>query len=83
VNGTHNHTDDWGDARGQGPHEGNDIMAARGTPVVAVAEGSIDRLTRTESGLGGIWIWLRDRVGNTYYYAHLTRSPPAWRRAAG
>jgi len=75
VNGPHYLTDSWGDfradLRGQG-HQGNDIMAARGVPVVAVADGTIKRLTRQETGLGGIWIWLVDNAGNEYYYAHLT-----------
>jgi murein DD-endopeptidase MepM/ murein hydrolase activator NlpD len=69
--GEHTYYDDFGEPRGQGPHQGNDLMAPRNTPVVAVADGTIDRLTRTETGLGGIWIWLRDQVGNTYFYAHL------------
>jgi len=75
VLGRHQLTDSWGDFRadlnGQG-HQGNDIMSPRGTPVVAVADGTIKRLTRQETGLGGIWIWLLDTSGNEYYYAHLT-----------
>ena len=71
VAGKHTYYDDFGEPRGQGPHQGNDIMAARDTPVVAVADGVIDRLTRTETGLGGIWIWMHDDAGNTYYYCHL------------
>ena len=72
VSGTHSFADDFGAARHQGSHEGNDIMSPRGTPVVAVADGTIKRLTRVETGLGGIWIWLVDTAGNEYYYAHLT-----------
>jgi murein DD-endopeptidase MepM/ murein hydrolase activator NlpD len=71
LNGTHAYQDDFGDPRGQGRHEGNDIMSPRDTPVVAVADGTIDRLSRVETGLGGIWIWLRDTAGNTYYYCHM------------
>ena len=75
VNGPHDLTNSFGDfradLRGQG-HQGNDIMSPRGTPVVAVADGTIKRLTRQETGLGGIWIWLVDNGGNEYYYAHLT-----------
>jgi murein DD-endopeptidase MepM/ murein hydrolase activator NlpD len=76
VNGRNTYTDDYGAPRGQGAHEGNDLMAARGTPVVAVADGVIDRLTRVETGLGGIWIWMSDRAGNEYYYAHLDTISP-------
>lgn len=71
VNGTHTYTDDFGAPRATQSHQGNDVMADKGTPVVAVADGVIDRLTRVETGLGGIWIWLRDTEGNTFYYAHL------------
>lgn len=71
VAGKHTYSNDWGAPRSQGTHQGNDIMADRGIPVRAVADGTIKRLTRTESGLGGIYIWLLDSSGNEYYYAHL------------
>lgn len=62
----------WGADRDGGGrrHEGVDIFASRGTPVVAVADGFV---TRTgNQGLGGKQVWLRDaELGNSYYYAHL------------
>ena len=62
----------WGASRDGGgrSHEGVDIFAPKGTPVVAVANGYI---TRTgNQGLGGKQVWLRDdEVGNSHYYAHL------------
>lgn len=62
----------WGAARdgGRRSHEGIDIFAPRGTPVVAAVKG---RVTRTGNrGLGGKQIWLQDRDrGNSLYYAHL------------
>jgi murein DD-endopeptidase MepM/ murein hydrolase activator NlpD len=73
VGGPHAFSDDFGAPRHQGRHEGNDILAPRGTPVVAVADGAIERMTRRERGLGGIWIWLRADDGTGYYYAHLSR----------
>ncbi len=53
-------------------HEGIDIFAARGTPVVAVSAG----MARPGSnGLGGNVVWLQDRQrGRAYYYAHLERA---------
>ena len=72
VAGKHTYFNDFGAPRSQGSHQGNDIMAARGVPVRAVAPGTIKRLTRVETGIGGIWIWLLDTHGNEYYYAHLT-----------
>ena len=69
--GEYTYSDDFGAPRHQGRHEGIDIMADRGTPIVAVANGTIERLTRTESGLGGIWVWLQRADGTEYYYAHM------------
>lgn len=62
----------WGAIRDGGArnHEGVDIFAARGTPVVAAVKGMV---TRTgNEGLGGKQVWLRDGIlGNSIYYAHL------------
>ena len=58
VDGPHSFINDWGFARSGGrSHQGTDIMAARGTPVVAVVSGRIRR-TAYGSGLGGTTIWL-------------------------
>ena len=62
----------WGADRDGGGrrHEGVDIFASRGTPVVAVADGFVARTGN--QGLGGKQVWLRDaELGNSYYYAHL------------
>ncbi len=62
----------WGMDRDGGirRHEGIDIFAKRGTPVVAVAGGAV---TYTgEKGIGGKQVWLRDNnYGSSLYYAHL------------
>jgi murein DD-endopeptidase MepM/ murein hydrolase activator NlpD len=71
VAGEYSYFDDYGAPRGQGVHEGIDIMADRGTPLVAVDDGTISKMTRTESGLGGICMWLRRADGVQYYYAHM------------
>lgn len=63
--------DDYGNARHQGAHQGNDIMADRGTPLVAVVDATVDRVQRTERGLGGIYVWLERADGTEYYYAHM------------
>jgi murein DD-endopeptidase MepM/ murein hydrolase activator NlpD len=52
-------------------HDGIDIFAARGTPVLAAAPGVVSRVGN--SGRGGNTVWLRDRRGNSQYYAHLDR----------
>ncbi len=67
----------WGAARDAGArrHEGIDIFAKRGTPVVASTNG---RITFTgEKGLGGKQVWLRDTKRNqSLYYAHLDSIHP-------
>lgn len=72
VGGANSYSDDFGAARHQGRHEGVDIMADRGTPLLAVDAVKVIRLTRTETGLGGIYLWLERADGVQYYYAHMT-----------
>jgi len=62
----------WGMERdgGKRNHEGIDIFAKRGTPVVAITNGTISYTG--ERGLGGKQVWLRDGLfGKSLYYAHL------------
>lgn len=62
----------WGAPRdgGKRRHQGVDIFAKRGTPVIAVTNGYISYTG--EKGLGGKQVWLRDGIlGNSLYYAHL------------
>jgi murein DD-endopeptidase MepM/ murein hydrolase activator NlpD len=52
-----------------GWHHGDDLFAPLGTPVVAVARGTLSLVGWNE--LGGWRVWLTDRKGNSFYYAHL------------
>lgn len=54
---------------GRRSHEGIDIFAARLTPVLAVAAGTVKMATERR---GGNTVWL-DTPGVSYYYAHLDR----------
>jgi peptidoglycan LD-endopeptidase LytH len=69
VAGPHSFIDSWGFPRSGGrTHEGTDMMAAFGTPVVAVVSGSI-----TYAGYGGSagnWLVLSGDDGNAYWYMH-------------
>ena len=70
-------TDSFGDARGGGVrgHGALDIMAPTGTPVLAAAGGTIEKLF--ESELGGHTIYVRSPDGRfVYYYAHLDTYAP-------
>jgi murein DD-endopeptidase MepM/ murein hydrolase activator NlpD len=73
VQGPNSFVDSFGAPRSGGrTHKGCDIMTARDTPLVAVVSGTISRTSPTDSGLGGITIYLKGSEGNTYYYAHLS-----------
>ena len=63
-------------AGGARRHDAIDIMAPHGTPVVAAAEGTVERLFFSEGG-GGITIYVRSPDSRwSYYYAHLDRYAP-------
>ena len=64
--------DTYHETRPHGPHEALDIHAPRGTPVVAVGDGTIVKLFR--SVFGGITVYQFDPERRfVYYYAHLDR----------
>jgi peptidoglycan LD-endopeptidase LytH len=57
-------------------HDAIDIMAAEGTPVIAAADGTIEKLFFSNGG-GGITIYERASDPKwQYYYAHLQRYAP-------
>jgi murein DD-endopeptidase MepM/ murein hydrolase activator NlpD len=63
--------DTYNQSRSEGrTHHAIDIHAPRGTPVVAVANGTVLKLH--QGARGGIAVYLMDDDGRTrYYYAHL------------
>jgi murein DD-endopeptidase MepM/ murein hydrolase activator NlpD len=65
-------TDTFSDARGGGArvHDAIDIMAPRGTPVVAAVGGTVEKLFTSKAG--GLTVYVRSPDRRTItYYAHL------------
>jgi peptidoglycan LD-endopeptidase LytH len=70
VAGPHAFADTWGAPRSGGRrHEGVDMMAARGVPLVAVESGYAQFKT---TRLGGNSVWVNGNSGTRYFYAHLS-----------
>lgn len=64
--------DNFAEARGSRKHEALDILAPRGTPVVAADEGKVVKLFTSKQG--GLTVYQFDRDDtHCYYYAHLDR----------
>jgi len=63
-------------AGGARRHDAIDIMAPAGTPVVAAAPGTVEKLFFSDGG-GGITAYIRSPDRNwSYYYAHLQEYAP-------
>jgi len=77
IFGTASFGDSFGGPRPDVPggwHHGEDIFAAAGTPLLAVADGTLHTIGFNR--IGGYRIWLRDTQGNEFYYAHLSAYSP-------
>jgi Peptidase family M23 len=61
--------DDFGDARGQGTHEGNDLMAPRRSLALAAEAGRVQFWTT--SARAGCMLYLEGASGTEYLYVHL------------
>ena len=72
IDGGASYIDTYGANRNDvydGWHHGDDLFAPLGTPVVAVARGTLSLVGWNK--LGGWRVWLTDKKGNSFYYAHL------------
>jgi len=69
VLGAATYVDDFGDARGQGGHEGNDLMAPKRALALAAEAGHVKFWTT--SGRAGCMLYLDGVSGTQYLYIHL------------
>ena len=67
--------DDFGAPRADtGSHEGNDVFASFGAPVLAVADGVVERVGTLP--ISGNRLWIRTAAGDAFFYAHLSAFSP-------
>ncbi len=67
--------DDFGADRQIGAHQGNDVFAAFGAPVLAVTDGELFKVGTLP--ISGNRLWLRSDAGDEFFYAHLSAFSPA------
>jgi murein DD-endopeptidase MepM/ murein hydrolase activator NlpD len=57
-----------------GFHQGNDLFAGFGTPVVAVADGTVENVGSLK--ISGNRLWVYADTGDQFFYAHLSAFSP-------
>jgi hypothetical protein len=77
IQGSFSYRDDFGDPRGSGVHEGNDLMVAKGRPLLAVVDATVRRIY-VDNGTAsqGNMLVLRDSEGWEYWYIHINNDTP-------
>ena len=63
------YTDDFGQARAGGTHQGNDLLAEKRAPVIAVEAGTIEYWTTSANA--GCMLYLKGDSGTMYEFIHL------------
>jgi Peptidase family M23 len=69
VAGATTYEDDFGQPRPGGVHQGNDLLATKKTPVVAVESGTVKFWTTSANA--GCMLYLHGESGTMYEYIHL------------
>lgn len=84
VQGEYTFRDDWHEPRGGGTrlHLGNDIIAKKMTPLVAVVDGIVSFVARPEAHWG-YEVEIQDSEGYSYSYLHINNDTPGTDDGAG
>ena len=69
------YTDDFGDPRPGGPHQGIDILAPKRSLALAAEAGKVEFWTSSRTA--GCMLYLHGQSGTTYYYIHLNNDQTA------
>jgi hypothetical protein len=69
VVGPVTYTNDFGQARPGGTHQGNDLLGTKRAPVVAVEDGTVEYWTTSANA--GCMLYLKGDSGTMYEYIHL------------
>jgi Peptidase family M23 len=69
VVGAVSYTNDFGQPRPGGAHQGNDLLAAKRAPAIAVEDGTIEYWTTSANA--GCMLYLHGASGTMYEYIHL------------
>ena len=77
IQGSFTYHDDFGDPRGDGTHQGNDLMVGKGRPLLAVTDATVRRVF-VDNGTAsqGNMLVLRDSDGWEYWYIHINNDTP-------
>lgn len=75
VDETVEFNNDWGASRSGGrSHKGTDVFSEKMTPVVAVADGFVERVRNGPRS--GYYVWIRHSDGFETWYMHLNNDTP-------
>ena len=76
VAGPHTYGDTFGEPRKGYSHQGQDVLAAEGTPVVAPVAGTITS-TDNQPGAAGYYVVEKGADGHDYFFAHCQEASTA------
>jgi Peptidase family M23 len=76
VVGEVTYSNDWGDPRGSGWHQGNDLMGKRMQYAVAAEGGRVEKRESSYGSYSSCYLFLRGKSRTHYWYIHLNNDLP-------